>query len=34
MSLDWRDFLKIKLIGSAAILSGVAEPATAEIKRR
>lgn len=33
MSLDRRDFLKITLIGSAAILSGVAEPATAGVKK-
>ena len=33
MSLDRRDFLKITLIGSAAILTGAAEPATAGVKK-
>ena len=33
MSLGRRDFLKITLIGSAAILSGTGEPATANVKK-
>ena len=31
--LDRRRFLKITLIGSAAILTGAAEPATAGVKK-